>query len=282
MPVEFDKETHAYTLDGETIPSVTQMIKALYGGYEGVPRDMLESAADKGTLIHDEIRVYEDTGKEGFSDELAAYIALKKSRGFVAESVETMICGCTSFGHFGGTYDMLLMDGTVVDFKSGSRVDRVKAQVQLSLYAYALRNAGKKAVNGAVIHLRGENAEWIDVPLLSDAECEELVRKYYAGETCRTEVATMLEALPVSAVDKLIGIERQIAEAEEAKKVLHEAIKAEMETRGIFRYDDGKLSITYVAPSTRESVDTKALKAAEPAVAAKYLKTSASVRVKVL
>ena len=95
----------------------------------------------------------------------------------------------------------------------------------------------------------------------------------------------MLEALPVSAVDKLIGIERQIAEAEEAKKVLHEAIKAEMETRGIVRYDDGKLSITYVAPSTRESVDTKALKAAEPAVAAKYLKTSnvaASIRVKVL
>ena len=47
-----------------------------------------------------------------------------------------------------------------------------------------------------------------------------------------------------------------------------------MEKEGIKTVDRGKLKITYVAPSTRTSVDSKKLQEKEPEIYKKYVKTT--------
>ena len=47
-----------------------------------------------------------------------------------------------------------------------------------------------------------------------------------------------------------------------------------MEKEGIKTVDRGKLKITYVAPSTRTSVDSKKLEKEEPEIYKKYVKTT--------
>ena len=47
-----------------------------------------------------------------------------------------------------------------------------------------------------------------------------------------------------------------------------------MEKEGVKTVDRGKLKITYVAPSTRTSVDSKKLQKEEPEIYKKYVKTT--------
>ncbi len=63
-----------------------------------------------------------------------------------------------------------------------------------------------------------------------------------------------------------------------------EKLISAMEERGVKSMDMGTLKITYIAPSVRESIDTKKLKAEYPEIAEKLkksTKTKASVRITV-
>ena len=57
-----------------------------------------------------------------------------------------------------------------------------------------------------------------------------------------------------------------------------------MDKYGVKKFENDILKITYVEPTTRETIDSKKLKAELPAVAAKYTKISqvkGSVRIEV-
>lgn len=90
-------------------------------------------------------------------------------------------------------------------------------------------------------------------------------------------------------VAKAITTASQIAyekkRLDDAEKILKEKIQASMEKHGIkkFMSDDG-VTFTYVAPTTRTTIDSKKLKANYPEIAEECSKTSnvkASVRIKV-
>ena len=53
----FDETLHRYTLDGEVIPSVTQIIKPLYD-FSMVPAGVLQRAAEFGTAVHKTVELY--------------------------------------------------------------------------------------------------------------------------------------------------------------------------------------------------------------------------------
>lgn len=51
--IQFDKETHTYTLDGLKIPSVTQIISSVgMANYSAIPNSVLENAAKRGSGVH--------------------------------------------------------------------------------------------------------------------------------------------------------------------------------------------------------------------------------------
>lgn len=87
-----------------------------------------------------------------------------------------------------------------------------------------------------------------------------------------------------SASEMLAEFERQVKEIKAKQDELKQRILEEMEANGILKIDTDELSITYVAPTSRESFDSKAFRKDNPNLYDEYVKisqVSASVRLKV-
>lgn len=83
----------------------------------------------------------------------------------------------------------------------------------------------------------------------------------------------------IQAMTKML---QQKKELEEQEKAVRKQLVEAMGAYGIKSFDNDLLKITYVAPTTRTSIDSKALKKDLPDIAAKYSKTSnvsASVKI---
>lgn len=72
--VEYIEEFHCYKLNGEIIPSVTQLLSD--GTYEGINKDILEYAQFRGSLVHKEIETYLKTSEKGFTSEFYEFLTL--------------------------------------------------------------------------------------------------------------------------------------------------------------------------------------------------------------
>lgn len=58
--LEFIEESHTYILNGEIIPSVTQILQDLFPlKYDGVPQEILQNKASYGTELHKFIEIIE-------------------------------------------------------------------------------------------------------------------------------------------------------------------------------------------------------------------------------
>ena len=58
--LEFIEESHTYILNGEIIPSVTQILQDLFPlKYDGVPQEILDDKAEYGTQLHKFIEIIE-------------------------------------------------------------------------------------------------------------------------------------------------------------------------------------------------------------------------------
>ena len=94
-----------------------------------------------------------------------------------------------------------------------------------------------------------------------------------------------LQAFNTSAMEvmkNIAEIDRQKKALDEQDKLVRQALKEQMAAYGIKSFENDILKVTYVAPSTRTSIDAKALKKDHPDIAEKYSKTSnvaASVRI---
>ena len=92
--------------------------------------------------------------------------------------------------------------------------------------------------------------------------------------------------LDTSVSNKIAEFERQIKVIEEQEKALKEAIKAEMEARGILKIEDATngMTISYIAPTYRETFDSKKFKADNPDMYDEYVKftpVKSSIRIKI-
>lgn len=92
--------------------------------------------------------------------------------------------------------------------------------------------------------------------------------------------------LDIETSNKIAEFERQIKVIKEKEETLKEAIKAEMEAKGILKIEDetNGMTITYVASTQRETFDTKAFKKDNPEMYDDYVKfspVSSSIRIKV-
>ncbi len=91
--------------------------------------------------------------------------------------------------------------------------------------------------------------------------------------------------LDVEVSNKIAEFERQIKIIKEAEDALKEVIKAEMEAKGILKVTDetNGMSITYIAPTDRETFDSKKFKADNPDMYDEYVKftpVKSSIRIK--
>ena len=91
-------------------------------------------------------------------------------------------------------------------------------------------------------------------------------------------------ALEVSVKERLLELTRQEKAIKEEKEALTASLLQAMEANNVVKIDSEEITVTYIAPTYKESFDSKALKADDEATYNKYIKISpvkASIRVKV-
>lgn len=289
--IVFDEEKHQYTNahTGEVLPSVTQIIGTVYGtGLENAPSYFVERAAEKGTIIHEEIDAYLRKGKLGRTPEFVKWHDWFTKYGNPYEKYESelIVYAKTPYGSFAGKIDFLIR--FVTDWKTSKTSTRQqvkKWQMQMSMYVYAARKMGKIVDEPMkIVHITENGVEVINVDYLGDEWVENTVKMYYEGQKIEERPETSLQTVDQNTLAHFGFVLKQIAELEKSIEPIREQIKSEMEKRGILALKAGDVSITYVSPTTRETFDTKRFKDENAGLYEQYKKTSevkSSIRIKI-
>lgn len=110
------------------------------------------------------------------------------------------------------------------------------------------------------------------------ATCEN-VCEYVDNNNCEniqeveTEVS-VFQSKEVALINAISSIEQQKKALEEQSKTMREKLLQAMEQYGVKKFENDVLSVTYVAPTTRTTIDSTKLKKEMPEVAEKYQKVS--------
>ena len=281
----FIEDTHEYFLGDKKLISVTQLMQkyGLSPDYSKVPQEILRAQAERGSLVHKEIEDYIKEGNIGFTNELVEFINADKGEVLKSEfKVNNDIVA--------GTVDLLLYKNNeyiIADLKTTSELHIDAVSWQLTIYAYLLSkiNPMIKVTKGQAFHFNKDgNLNIVDIVLKPFEEidrlmeCERNNEKFELKKIASDE--QLMQLLEVEALIKSIEEKKKKAE-EQAKELRAELMKA-MEANGVKSFENDLIRITYVAPSTRQSIDSAKLKKEQPAIYASYLKSSevkASLRI---
>jgi predicted phage-related endonuclease len=101
------------------------------------------------------------------------------------------------------------------------------------------------------------------------------------AEVTESDMVAFQSAIPAT-LQKITTLFEMKKQMEEQEEILRAELLKAMEMHGIMSFENAQIKMTYVAPTTRTSIDTKRLKKDHPDIAEEYSKTSsvaASVRV---
>lgn len=151
--IEFNGEKHEYILDGEKIPSVSELIN-IYSDTETdeYVEAATEYARERGTECHRYLEqmlkgIITDDSEE-IEDYYEYYDAIDKFlEEHTIEVIETeqIVTGEINEVKYGGTLDCIgILDGetTLIDWKFVSQVQKYKVGAQINFYREALRQSG--------------------------------------------------------------------------------------------------------------------------------------------
>ena len=264
----FNEEKHEYTLNGEVLISVTQLLEkhGLAPKYDGVDAELLKKRAEYGKMIHKEIELYLKNGTIGFSKECQNFIKWFEGQNrYEFRGSELMVYYKDIYA---GTLDILLCDTksqcwVIVDLKTTSIIHEESVSWQESLYAFAHYSNFPNLENykGMVIHLKDDVFEVKEISLKATEDIKALIDCEINGTIFSYQVANIKKALVE--VEKL---ELAIISQEETLKALKTEqdefkakIREEMESRNIKSLDTPRLRITIKNNSVRKSIDTDRL-----------------------
>ena len=91
--LQFEPEQHVYTLDGQVLPSVTQILEPLVD-YSKIPFHVMENARQRGEYVHNACELYcwgtldEDSIEPEYQAYIDAFKRFMDETGFQPELVE--------------------------------------------------------------------------------------------------------------------------------------------------------------------------------------------------
>jgi hypothetical protein len=173
--IHFDADSHTYTLDGQRLPSVTEVLKPLSDiEYRCVDKAVMERAATLGKAVHKliELDLGAELDEDGLDDALRPYLAqwraFRALSGFDALLSEQAVHSA-KYG-YAGTLDLFgTLNGrhVLIDAKRTAAVPRT-AGPQTAGYEIALRESSGNAkwlaqpIHRYALHLTPER--WTLVP----------------------------------------------------------------------------------------------------------------------
>ena len=285
----FKEDTHQYFLvdaAGEVVKeliSVTTLLRKhnLAPDYSNVPSATLAAKAEYGKLVHKELEEYIKHGQIGFTQELQDFIGWAKENDFNAVDSEFIVHNDI----VAGTVDLLgdqrlaIDDGRNIlgDFKTTATLHKETVSWQLSLYAYLY----KRQFGGVIDELKAfhfnDGLKVVDIQMQPLKEIERLLdceRKgeIYLSRQLAVEDGLMAELVEAEQVIKQIELQKK--EAEEKAVQLRQTLLDKMKEQNIKSFENDLIKITYIEPTTRETIDSAKLKKELPEIAEQYKKIS--------
>ena len=264
--VKFNKEKHEYSDDGKVLISVTQLLKkhGLSTDFSNVDKDLLEAKAKRGTMIHQEVERYIKKSEIGFTSEFMGYIDLITKYELVPAKAEVMVHNDIVAGTLDQWgYDTKNNQYYIGDAKTGSVINYNEVRWQLSLYDYLLPKRACKTPRKLYCFHLTDNPRMIAVEPIPKEEIERLLECERKGEIYKQEVVVTEDRLAqlVQLKYDMDELDRQKKEIDRQVSEITDTVKDLMRDKGIKTFENDLVKITYVAPTTKESIDSKKLKA---------------------
>lgn len=279
--VTFNKDKHSYiTENGTVLISVTQLLQkhGIAPSFKAVDKDVLEKAANRGTMIHAE---FEDLIKSkgmklGISNEVN-WFNDEVYPNYDYWLSEEMIFTVGLPTDYAGTIDLIASkDGkiSIMDIKTGGIHPEAVAW-QLSLYRFAYcraTNMDTKDVSLFCIDAKEDKSRLIPIIPIPDKEIMNLLEceRDDVPYTNTTLVASNLLA-KIDAFESAISQLKRLQEEKETEyKKFKSALLNSMTENGIKTLETKLYKITRVDPTTQTGFDSKKLKEDDPELFEKY------------
>ena len=249
--IQYNEEKHEYTLNGEVVPSVTQLAQK-FSGYDTAWLQAHPEYAERGTIAHNELAAYFAPDSEMKVEDFTSDVAKELSYNFVrSKTLQTEVLVYNERLKYAGTVDLLDVVGgqcmMIVDWKTGAHINRLYCRCQLSLYYLALKEMGVDVSGAGMCVITPDGARyfepftWAEMQaLLSDFSPEEKVAKRIA------ELEKQLDELTFYA-----------QEYDDCKQELKELLSKGFEDTNTRKFNGEHYMFTFVPKSTRKSLDQK-------------------------
>lgn len=281
--VLFMPDEHRYFLEGKELEGITGVIhKHIFPDmYKNIPQFVLNKAAERGSQVHQRIEML-DAGfyPQKLSPELRNYILTKKENNLTTIANEYIV---SDNEHFASAIDLVFeQDGKVIlaDIKTTSVLNKEYVRWQLSIYAYffELLNPNLKVSKLYALWLRDEQVKFVEVERIDVELIKELLKcevegKMFINPLTDAKVPSEIKNAEI-AVYTLVT---QIKELEAKKKELQSGLLKLMQDSNVTSYKGQYITLSRRAAYSKESIDSKKLKAEYPeAYAACIKKTNVS------
>lgn len=263
--VIFNDITHEYSLNGKTLSGITTLLhRQLFPNkYVGIDEAILQRAADYGSLVHEQIELYDSLGGNDDNDIIKEYIKIKDAHNLKTLANEYLV---SDNEYVASSIDIVFEDFSLCDIKTTSHLDEVYVSWQLSIYAYLFE------LQNPTLKVNKLYALWLPKPQYGRPKLVEVQRKpsewvidlidadknglQYNSPATQTQAI----ALPNDVVHQVIMIEQQLKEMQETRKELQQGLLELMKLHNIKSFKADGLSLSYKGESIRTGIDTKKLK----------------------
>lgn len=276
-PVIFEELTHKYFLNGKELSGITSLLKrqGLNTNYDGIPEDTLDRAKQYGSLVHQQVEMYDAMGcTTPTTEELCKYQKLKEKHLLKVRANEYLV---SDLEHVASCIDVVLDDNSLADVKTTSKLDEEYVSWQLSIYAYLFerQNPGKTVPHLYAIWMpqKKREAKLVELKRKPSEWCKELIACDKRGEQYQVPE---IEEFVLSPEDEAIytEIELNLKMWQERRNEQNKKILEKMKLSNAKSCRGNFFNITYKASSTRVSIDTKMLQDKYPDIYQECVKES--------
>lgn len=170
----FFDQGHRYTLDGEEVPSVSELCRFISREVYGtVAQYTLDRAADRGTRVHKAAEALDVYGKVEVTDDIApyvqSYLKFRQEHDIKWSMVERSMAHQKE--HYAGTIDRYgELDGVkaLVDLKTSYTVHKRLAVAQLNLYRWMIEAEGHSVNKQYILHLTKDGYKLVEIEKRDD------------------------------------------------------------------------------------------------------------------
>lgn len=284
-PVRFDKKSHTYSLNGKPLQGVTSTLlrRAFPNKYKDVPEAVLRKAAERGSMIHEDIEYHDKFKTEADSDILSDYDMIKAEKGLRTLANEYLV---SDEENYASSVDVVLQQNngeiSLADIKTTYKFDRQSVALQLSIYKiwFEASNPGLKVAHLYGIWIRDGKVEFIEVQPVGKQIVKDLIKADLSDKPFSyATVPQWFEHLGNRLKEQL----RKKDEIENELEGLKADILEGMRNDGLEQIKTGSFTISYCKPTSSKRFDAKLLKEENKELYDKYCKTAvvkASIKIR--